>query len=924
MRKQSDTNALNALNLAPQWLQDNLARIDTQTPMMQQYLRIKVNHPQHLLLYRMGDFYELFFDDAKEAARLLGITLTARGASAGQPIPMAGVPVNSIEQYLAKLVKLGLSVAICEQLSDPALAKGPVERGVVRIITPATIIETELMPEDEHIWLAALHIYRGKTGIAWLCWASGTLIITECNSSELPSLISRRRVAEWLYADSLDINNLLTVINMAALQAQRRPDWHFDPETAPTRVSHALNIHSIDPYGASDMPAAIAAAAAALQYAQDMYATQKSAIKHCPVRGLTIEPIDSVLQLDEVTLRNLEIIRTLKGDSTPTLASTLDHCQTRMGSRLLRDWLTAPTRLITVANQRSMAITALVNYSKRDSLRDELHRLPDLERIASRIALQVVKPRELAALRLSLIQIPVLQTHINALNTPWFINRVGYDLEAIQQLANILNCIADEPATLVRDGGVFTSGFNDELDQLRCLGADIAPFLLHMETTERQRTGIATLRVEYNKVQGFYIEVSRAQAEHVPEHYRRRQTLKNTERFITPELKAFEDQALSAKDRALALEKQLYDHLLNSLHPYVANIQTIASTLAGLDVLAAVAHHSTLYRWCAAELSSDSSAYIDIVAGRHPVLEARLERFTPNHCVLNSQTHMLLITGPNMGGKSTYMRQVALIALLACCGFHIPAQVARVGTLDRIMTRIGAADDLASGLSTFMVEMTETAAILHQATGNTLVLMDEVGRGTSTFDGVALAASIAQHLATQSRALTLFSTHYFELTAQANTLTGVDNIHFGALEHPRGITFLHTVQAGAASRSYGLAVAKLAGLPHSVLAQARIHLQQLETQHKNRAEQLDLFLNQNDNINTLVNNDLMSNNLINNALINNDLISNNLINNTILNNVALLSNTNTAINDALAALDPDALSPKQALEALYTLKALCL
>ncbi len=903
MRKQSDTNALNALTLAPQWLQDNLARIDTQTPMMQQYLRIKVNHPQHLLLYRMGDFYELFFDDAKEAARLLGITLTARGASAGYPIPMAGVPVNSVEQYLAKLVKLGLSVAICEQLSDPALAKGPVERGVVRIITPATIVETELMPEDEHIWLASLHIYRGKIGVAWLCWASGTLIITACNLSELPSLISRRRVAEWLYADNLDLKSLSAVINIAVLQAQRRPDWHFDPETAPIRVAKALNIHSIDSYNASDMPAAIAAAAAALQYAQDMYATQKNVVQHCPVRGLTIEAIHSVLQLDEVTLRNLEIVRTLKGDSTPTLASTLDHCQTRMGSRLLRDWLTAPTRLTMIANQRSMAITALVNYSKRNQLRDELHCLPDLERIASRIALQAVKPRELAALRSSLIQIPLLQAHINALNTPWFINRVDYDVEVIQQLADTLNCIADEPATLIRDGGVFAPGFNDELDQLRHLGADIAPFLLQMETTERQRTGIATLRVEYNKVQGFYIEVSRTQAEHVPEHYRRRQTLKNTERFITPELKTFEDQALSAKDRALALEKQLYENLLNSLHPYVARIQILASTLAGLDVLAAVAHHSTLYRWCAAELSGDSNAHIEIIAGRHPVLEARLERFTPNHCTLNSQTHMLLITGPNMGGKSTYMRQVALIALLACCGLHVPAQAARIGTVDRIMTRIGAADDLASGLSTFMVEMTETAAILHQATANTLILMDEVGRGTSTFDGVALAASIAHHLATQSRALTLFSTHYFELTAQANTLVGVDNIHFGALEHSRGITFLHTVQAGAASRSYGLAVAKLAGLPHSVLAQARTHLQQLEAQHASRVEQLDLFLSHN-------------------TLIDDALIDDALIVNTALNSAVLLTNMNTAVSDALAALDPDVLSPKQALEALYTLKAL--
>jgi DNA mismatch repair protein MutS len=909
MLKQSDINALNAPTLAPQWLQDQLSRLPTQTPMMQQYLRIKANHPQHLLLYRMGDFYELFFNDAQEAARLLGITLTARGSSAGKPIPMAGVPVNSVQQYLAKLVKLGLSVAICEQLSDPALAKGPVERGVVRVVTPGTIAESELLPDDEHTWLAALHIHRGQAGVAWLCWAAGSLIITQCPLSELPSVLARRRVAEWLQADTAEMPSTAATVN---LNFQRRPDWHFDGDTAALRVAQALQIHSLDAYGAASTPVGVAAAAAALQYAQEMYGAKPGAAQQCPVRGLTVEQADSVVYLDEATLRNLEIVRTLKGETTPTLASTLDHCQSRMGSRLLRDWLTAPTRLVDIASERSGAVTALAAYAKRDSLREALRDLPDLERIASRIALQAVKPKELAGLKLALTQLPALAAHAQAVQSPWCAARLGHlaalSVSTAPELSRVLAAIADEPAAHIRDGGVFAQGHDAELDRLRNLGADIAPFLLQMEAMERERTGINTLRVEYNKVQGFYIEVSRAQAEHVPEHYRRRQTLKNAERFITPELKAFEDQALSAKDRALALEKQLYDAVLLALQPYVATLQMAAQTLAGLDVLAAVAHHSVLYRWCAPELNTKNTASrtakIDITAGRHPVLEARLERFTPNSCQLNDSTHMLLITGPNMGGKSTYMRQVALIALLACCGFHVPAQAATIGSLDRIMTRIGAADDLASGLSTFMVEMTETAAILHQATCNTLVLMDEVGRGTSTFDGVALAASIAQHLALQSRALTLFSTHYFELTAQADTLTGVDNVHFGALEHQRGITFLHTVQAGAASRSYGLAVAKLAGLPHSVLSQARTHLQQLETQHAGRAQQLDLFAAQASADNTV------------NAAVNTAAFD------TLVDTSPTppVSEAHQALLQAVAALDPDALTPKQALEALYALK----
>ena len=881
-----DRNALNAPTLAPQWLQDQLAHLQHQTPMMQQYLRIKANHPQHLLLYRMGDFYEVFFGDAIEASRLIGITLTARGASSGKPIPMAGVPVVSLPQYLAKLVKLGLSVAICEQLSDPALAKGPVERGVVRIVTPGTLLESELLPPDEHVWLAAVHIHRGQAGVAWLCWAAGALVISQVAVDDLPGILQRRRVAEWLQADTTVLPAQLN------LPSQRRPDWHFDTDTAALRVAQALQIYGLDAFGAAAVPLGVAAAAAALHYAQDMYAANSQDSQRCPVRGLTVEQADTVLFLDDTTLRNLEIVRTLKGEAAPTLASTLDHCQTSMGSRLLRSWLTAPTRLPALALERSAAISGVVAYPQHPALREALKAMPDLERIASRIALQAVKPRELAALRVALNALPALQHHAQALQTPWCEARLG-TLQAEAEFERLLAAIAPEPAAMVRDGGVFAAGFNEELDRLRSLGADIAPFLLQMEAAERTRSGIATLRVEYNTVQGFYIEVSRGQAGNVPENYRRRQTLKNAERFTTPELKAFEDQALSAKDRALALEKQLYDTLLADLQPFVTALNHTAQTVAGLDVVAAIAYHSTLHNWCAPALAA--APQIHIQAGRHPVLESRLERFTPNDCRLDADTHMHLITGPNMGGKSTYMRQVAHIALLAWCGLHVPAKAATIGCIDRIMTRIGAADDLASGLSTFMVEMTETAAILHQATAHTLVLMDEVGRGTSTFDGVALAASIAQHLALNSRALTLFSTHYFELTAQADALTGVANVHLGALEHPRGITFLHEVQSGAASRSYGLAVAKLAGLPHSVLAQAKTHLAQLEAQHAGRSQQLDLFASSPAPVNAVL-----------------------------APQEPVSQDSWHALAAALAQLDPDAMSPKQALEAVYQLKKLSL
>ncbi len=795
------------------------ADLSAHTPMMRQYLALKAQHPNVLLFYRMGDFYELFFEDAQKASRLLGITLTARGQSAGTPIPMAGVPYHALEQYLTRLVKRGESVAICEQIGDPATSKGPVERKVVRVVTPGTVTDAGVLADTSNVWLAARMTERGRCGVAWLNLAGGQLVVSEVAAHELPAALARRPAAETLVRDIEQLENATTL-----------QDWHFDVAASRTRLQQHFGVASLAGFGAEHLTLAIGCAGAVLSYAQSMHGAQ---LAH--VQALAVELPASFMVLDEVTRRNLEVAETLRGEAAPTLLSLLDVCETAMGSRLMREWLSAPLTEIANATQRRDAVSALLQDSQIKTL---LAKTPDIERIASRIALTTVRPRELAALRDILPALPAVQAQLRAADNP-HLQTLAQALDLPEALRPLLAQIATEPAVLVRDGGVFASGFDADLDELRGLADNTGEFLLAMEARERASTGISNLRVEYNKVHGFYIEITQSQAGKVPPEYRRRQTLKNAERFITPELKAFEDKALSAKDRSLAREKQLYDALLQALMPHIAALHRAAVALAQADVLAAWAHTAATQDWCAPQLSTEPG--IRIAQGRHPVVEPRVERFTPNDSALEDERRMLVITGPNMGGKSTYMRQVALITLLAWCGCHVPAASASIGVVDRIFTRIGAADDLASGRSTFMVEMTEAAVILNAATEKSLVLMDEIGRGTSTFDGLSLAWAIARALAAKNRAFTLFATHYFELTQLAQELPGVVNVHLAAVEHNHGIVFLHEVKDGPASQSYGIAVAKLAGIPASVVKAARAKLQALEASGVNAGNQMDLF-----------------------------------------------------------------------------------
>jgi DNA mismatch repair protein MutS len=801
------------------WVDAQLAQVQRHTPMMAQYLRLKEQHPHVLLFYRMGDFYEMFYEDAQLAARLLGITLTQRGNSAGEPIPMAGVPFHSMEGYLAKLVKLGESVAICEQIGDPATSKGPVERKVVRVVTPGTVTDAGVLAERSDAWLVARATAKGQTGLAWLNLASGSLILAELPAAEVPLALQRRAAAELLAPDDeLDATTPL-------------PAWHFDVNAGRTRLLAQLGAANLQGFGAEQLTLALGAAGAVLNYAQRMHGT---ALAH--VQGLSVESQSDFVVLDEATRRNLELIETLRGEAAPTLLSTLDECATTMGSRLMRAWLTAPLRDTAQAGARRNAVTQLRTQPQASAA---LKDLPDIERIATRTALGTVKPKELAALRNCLPALPALTQQLATFEAP-LLQSLATQLQVPVEAAHLLAQLAQEPATLVRDGGVMAAGVDAELDELRGLQDNAGNFLLELEARERARTGIANLRVEYNRVHGFYIEVTQSNLAQVPDDYRRRQTLKNTERFITPELKTFEDKALSAKDRALAREKVLWDQLLVNLTPLMPAMLHVARAVAQLDVLAAWARVAQRDGWCAPELAAASG--IDITAGRHPVVEPRVERFTPNDCALGGEHSMHIITGPNMGGKSTYMRQVALITLLAWCGCHVPAQAAQIGAIDRIFTRIGSSDDLAGGRSTFMVEMTEAAVILNAATPNSLVLMDEIGRGTSTFDGLSLAWAIARALALHNRALTLFSTHYFELTQLARELPGTVNVHLAAMEHQHGVVFLHEVREGPANQSYGIAVAKLAGVPASVVKAARGRLQQLEAGGTAQpSPQFDLF-----------------------------------------------------------------------------------
>jgi DNA mismatch repair protein MutS len=836
--------------------------------MMQQYLRIKAEHPDILLFYRMGDFYELFYDDAEKAARLLDITLTSRGVSAGAPVKMAGVPVHSVEQYLARLVKLGESVAICEQIGDPAAAKGPVERRVTRIVTPGTLTDSELLDEKSDNVLLALCAEKVSVGLAWLSLASGELRLAEIAPQALANELRRIGPAEVLAAEGVAPDGFC-VTRLAA--------WEFDFEAGRRRLLAQLGAATLAGYGCEDLRPAIGACGALLEYARK---TQGRALAH--VAGVKVERAGEYLRMDAATRRNLEITETLRGEPAPTLFSLLDECATGMGSRLLRHWLHHPLRDRDVLAGRHAAVAALDRAAP--AMQALLRRFADVERIAARVALKSARPRDLAGLRASLALLPDLVAALPA--EAGLLATLAADLSVPQKCLELLqHAIAEEPAAQVRDGGVIAAGWSAELDELRALQSSAGGFLVELEARERARTGIPNLRVGYNSVHGYYIEVTNANAPKVPEDYRRRQTLKNAERYITPELKAFEEKALSARDRALALERTLYDALLEDLAAHLPELQRVARALAQADALACFALVAARRGYCRPEFVPET--LVEIEAGRHPVVEARLEaghgRFIPNDCRLSPARQLLLVTGPNMGGKSTYMRQVALIVLMACAGSFVPARAARIGPIDQIFTRVGASDDIAGGASTFMVEMTESANILHGATASSLVLMDEVGRGTSTFDGLALAWAIAKHLVEKNRPLTLFATHYFELTRLALEHRTVANVHLDAVEHRDTIVFLHEVKEGPTSDSYGLQVAALAGVPKPVIRQAKRFLEMLERQSLASGGQDDLFLPP---------------------------------------AAPEPEPATDPLREALLAINPDELSPREALELLYRLKKL--
>jgi DNA mismatch repair protein MutS len=840
--------------------------------MMQQYLRLKAQHPDILLFYRMGDFYELFHDDAEKASRLLDITLTTRGASGGVPIRMAGVPWHSAEQYLAKLVKLGESVAICEQIGDPATSKGPVERAVTRIVTPGTLTDSALLEEKSDNILMAICAVKGSLGLAWLSLASGDLRALEIAPSLLAAELHRIGPAEVLIADD-------TGLPLEGHAVTRLPVWHFDVDAGRTRLLKQLGVNSLAGFGAEDLVPAIGACGALLDYAAK---TQGQALAH--VAAIIAERPGQFVRMDPATRRNLELTETLRGEPAPTLFSLLDECATGMGSRLLRLWLHHPLRDRALVGARHQAIASYIESGAHATVHGALRRIADVERITARVALRSARPRDLSGLRDSLERLPELAALIPA-DAP-LLAELAHCLSAPPECLDLLRrAIAPEPSTMLREGGVMADGYSAELDELRALQTNAGEFLVALEARERERTGIPNLKVEYNRVHGFYIEVTHSHAGKVPEDYRRRQTLKGAERYITPELKTFEDKALSAKDRALALEKTLYEGVLTALAGHVTALQAIARALAQADVLACFAAVAERRGYCRPVF--DEAPGLDIEAGRHAVVEAQIEHFIANDTQVSATRRLLLITGPNMGGKSTYMRQVALIALMAHVGSYVPARSARIGPLDQIFTRIGAADDLAGGRSTFMVEMTESANILHNATEKSLVLMDEVGRGTSTFDGLALAWAIARHLLEKNRCHALFATHYFELTRLAVDYKEAANVHLDAVEHKDSIVFLHAVEEGPADRSYGLQVAALAGVPKPLIRNARRYLQMLEDAALNRGGQSDLFAQGSQ-----------------------------------APGAPEVEAAADPLREALGQLNPDELSPREALELLYRLKKL--
>ena len=847
---------------------DNFAN---HTPMMQQYLKLKAENPDILLFYRMGDFYEMFYDDAKRASQLLDISLTKRGSSNGEPIPMAGVPYHAVESYLAKLIALGESVAICEQIGDPATSKGPVERKIVRIVTPGTVSDELLLEDRKDNLLASIWQYKNYYGYATLDIGSGRFYIFECdNFEEMQAELQRTSPVELLYPE--EFQSMPLIENNSGLR--RRPQWDFDLETAKQQLNLQFGTNDLIGFGVEECNYALCAAGCLLQYVKD---TQRTALPH--IRSIIKQSAYDFVVLDAATRRNLEITENLSGGTQNTVAEILDKTQTPMGSRMLKRWLHSPIRNLTILQNRQQAIGELQNYI--DEVNLLLKQIGDLERILARLALHTAPPRDFARLRDAYNLLPQLQTLLSGLTSPALIN-LRKKINQFDRIAEILNqAIVETPPVIIRDGGVIATGYNAELDELRSLADGATNYLEQLEIRERETLGIDTLKVGFNAVHGYYIQISRGQSHLAPIHYTRRQTLKNVERYIIPELKEYEDKVLTSKGRALALEKQLYEQLFDLLMPDLTTMQISAEAIAKLDVLTNLAERALTLNYQKPALSTDSG--IEIKDGRHVVIEQVLQTpFIANSLSLLPSRRMLIITGPNMGGKSTYMRQTALIVLLSYIGSFVPASKAVIGPVDRIFTRIGASDDLASGRSTFMVEMTETANIMHNATQQSLVLMDEIGRGTSTYDGLSLAWACAENLANEIKSMTLFATHYFELTQLPEHMQGVYNIHFDAIEHDNTVAFIHEVSEGAASKSFGIAVAGLAGVPKTVLKRAKQKLKELEiiskqTANSGVAQSQLSFINEPEP---------------------------------------------SEVEEALKQIDPDALTPKQALEILYQLKKL--
>lgn len=849
----------------------NLQNLEKHTPMMRQYLTLKAQHPDMLLFYRMGDFYELFYDDAKNASQLLGISLTARGKSGGDPIPMAGLPYHAVEGYLAKLVQTGTSVAICEQIGDPATSKGPVERKVVRIVTPGTLTDEALLQEKQDNLLAAL--YQGKSGYGYatLDIASGRFVIAELvDEAALETELQRTNPAEILYSE--DFNELSLIEKYKG--TRRRPEWEFDFDTCNRLLLEQFKTKDLHGFGLGDARLSLQAAGCLMQYVKD---TQRTAMPH--INAIIRFNQDDSIILDAATRRNLELTQNLQGGQENTLSSILDNTATAMGSRMLQRWIHQPLRHHNAITSRQNAVAELMDNQLYETLFSQLKALGDIERITARLALRNARPRDFARLRDALRLLPDIQQTLNQVNAShlqYLSCTIG---EFPQELDLLENAIVDNPPMLIRDGGVIRDGYNADLDEWRNLSEGATDYLAQLEAREKEQTGSSTLKVGYNRVHGYYIEVSRRESDLVPLSYQRRQTLKNTERYIIPELKEHEEKVLSSQGRALAIEKQLWEALFDLLQPKIHELQAFATAAAELDVLNNFAERAHTLDYVCPKLVDETGIHIE--AGRHPVVEQVSHHpFIANPVTLNNTRKMLIVTGPNMGGKSTYMRQVALITLLAHIGCYVPAKMAQIGPVDRIFTRIGASDDLASGRSTFMVEMTETANILHNATPQSLVLMDEIGRGTSTYDGLSLAWSAAEYLATTIQAMSLFATHYFELTQLPEQLDTVENVHLDAVEHGDTIVFMHAVQEGPASRSYGLQVAALAGVPASVIHTAKYKLHQLESRdHAHDPDTKKII-------------------------------------------TPLPEPKPTLLYETLNNINPDDFSPKQALECLYQLKQL--